>query len=129
MSKDMQQIVATRIGELGPKAKEHAIEVLIAKELEKRSTQIVAAFSEYDELSRRIRRFDKPDILSYDREGKEVGAAFSKSQLEERKKIQDRMDKIEVGLTNAVEKSDFQKLNDLGGPLKNDNKGNSEQNQ
>src|SRR5215472_15045542 len=35
----------------------------------------------------------KPDVIHYDQEGKEVSAAYSKSQYETRKKLVDKIDK------------------------------------
>jgi hypothetical protein len=124
-AKTIEEAVTERLGKLGPAVLDASIEVLIEKELDKRKTQVVSAFTEYDELQKRLRRLEKGDLIAYNGDGSIKEASFSKGRLDELKKVRDRMAKIEAALEQGISASDFKKLNDLGGPLKLDNKGNS----
>ena len=125
--KTIEEAVAERFAKLGGEVADAAINILVEKELDKRKVQVVSAFSEYDELQKRLRRLDKGDVLSYNGDGSVATQAFSKQRLDELKKVKERMAKLEKALEDAIANSDFKKLNELGNAPKFSDKGNTEE--
>jgi hypothetical protein len=125
--KTIEEAVAGRFAKLGGEVADAAINILVEKELDKRKVQVVSAFSEYDELQKRLRRLDKGDVLSYNGDGSVATQAFSKQRLDELKKVRERMAKLEKALEDAIANSDFKKLNELGNAPKFSDKGNTEE--
>jgi hypothetical protein len=104
-------VVAEELVKLGSqKVVDSVVNVLVSKEIEKRSSLLLKAVEEFDSLKRESYRF-KPDVLSYDTSGQEVSSAWSKSNLEARNKHSEKMYKLEQLVEKTISSGDWSQLN------------------
>lgn len=109
----IHESVATRLSQSLPSVVERVIELRAEAVLASRVntlTQAVEAVSKIDADLRRVR----PDTVQYDGEGKIAGEFFTKNQVEEKKKLNDKREKITRAMSAAMEKNDndsWSKLN------------------
>lgn len=89
------------------------IENLAGKEIESRVNKTLAAVDAL-RLARQTLKKIKPDLESFDGEGKLVAATFSKAKHEERKKLQEKIEQLDGALTEVFEKQNFEKLKKFG---------------
>jgi len=102
----VHQKIATRIAELVPSVEETVVNMLVERELTKRSEAIVQCMDTLAKLEGDLRKI-KPDLVSFDTDGKIVSENFSKNKFEEKKKLIERMGKYTSAITKAIEKADF----------------------
>ena len=112
------EVVAERLAKIGPEIEGRVVEILAEKELAKRETQIVAAYSEFDTLNKRFKRINRGDIQTFDAKGAVASESYSKPRLKEIKEVSERLAKIENAIGKALIDSNFEPLDKLGGPMK-----------
>lgn len=113
-SKSIGIKVAEQISAAGPVILNKVVEKLATVEIEKRADALLNAVNSAVSTQRELYKV-KPDIVAYDGEGKEVSANWSKVKLEEKKKLEEKLTKIEAAVTKAVEKGDFSGVLSLKG--------------
>lgn len=89
------------------------VDALAEETVAKRVQQVTSAYTEWLKQDKEIKRV-KPDVVSYNADGTVKDEAWTKAGLDAKKKITDRIAKIEKAITNALEKNDWQAMNDLG---------------
>jgi chromosome condensin MukBEF ATPase and DNA-binding subunit MukB len=120
---NIKEAVATRLIELGSaKVSENVINALVEDVLVKRTKQVQNAITELDTLAKEAKKF-KPDIISFDIDGKPVSQAYSKVILEQINKNKARITKIENSINKALDQNDFSDLSSLGDNKSNDTSG------
>lgn len=83
-------------------------EAFVERELQKRTDALVKAFDKLTEARSDLKKI-KPDVVAYDEDGKEVSASYSKAKIDERKKAQEKVGKIESAI-NAALAGDYSKV-------------------
>lgn len=88
------------------------VDQFVTREVNKRSTAIVTIL---DLLSREKQNSYKlkPDIETFDADGKVVSSGFSKTKAEEIKKNKELISKYENALTKALDKDDYSDVYNL----------------
>jgi hypothetical protein len=105
--------VAEQIKAIGTsKAVEVVINQLAQKEIDKRSTALAAAIALADTVKKDIAKASKPDVVTVTTEGV-TSESFSATAYEARKKLIERLEKIEKTVVAAIEGNDWGKLYDL----------------
>ena len=105
--------VAEQIKAIGtPRAVAVVIEQLAQKEIDKRSTALAAAIALSDTVKKDIAKASKPDVVTITSEGI-TSESFSAAAYEARKKLIERLEKIEKTVVAAIESNDWGKLYDL----------------
>lgn len=111
-SKSIGQKVADQIANAGPVILEKVINNLANLEIEKRATALLNAVNLAVATKRELQKI-KPDIVAYNDKGEEASANWSKPKLEEKKKLEEKLAKIEKAVDLAVNKNDFSKVSEL----------------
>lgn len=113
----IREAIAQRIAESGPHVRDGVLNVLTEKEIRRRSDAILKGLEMEDQHSKEIRKLEKPDLVTYDANGNETSANFSKTRVEDLKKTREKRDKMHRALENALamEEPNFQKLFELVG--------------
>jgi hypothetical protein len=112
---NIREAVAEKIKNSTSAVTDAAVDIMAQKVIQKRVEQVVAAFTELDNLDRELKKC-KPDLISYNDDGSVKDTSWSKGAFEARKKLSDRHDKIEKALEAALgDKGDFNSLASLGG--------------
>lgn len=112
MTKTITDVVTSALANSGETVRQKVIDTLVDQELNKRSEAIVRGLNEQSKLKKEAFKI-KPDILAYDDQGQEVSANWSKAKLEEKKKNEDKLSKLEKALEKALDKNDYGDLNNL----------------
>lgn len=103
--------VAQQIAQAAPAILDKVVTQLAAVEIEKRATALAAAVNSAVATKRELYKV-KPDIVAYDESGKETSANWSKAKLEEKKKLEEKLAKIDSAIEKALA-GDFSKLLEL----------------
>ncbi len=106
MTESINLKVGAKIVELAPTVETKVIEALAERELTKRVTALTNAIDGLDKLEKQLKRLG-PDLIAFDDKGAKTSEGFSKARVEERKKLQDQINKWTNAINKALEKKDF----------------------
>lgn len=110
-SKSIGIKVAEQIASAGPAILGKVIDKLATVEIEKRADALLNAVNAAVATKRELQKV-KPDNVTYDGEGKVASETYSKAKIDEKKKLQEKLAKIEAAVEKAVG-GDFSKVLEL----------------
>lgn len=111
--KSINQAVAEQVEKLGSaKVVESVVEKLVNVELTKRADALAAAIKLAEDTLREQRKASKPDQVSIAADGQKT-ETFSAKAFEAKKKLDEKLVKIENVVNNATEKGEWGKLYEL----------------
>ena len=112
--KSINIAVAEQVEKLGSgKVVDTVVEKLVAAEVTKRADALAAALKLVDDTIKEIRKASKPDQVSINAATGEKIESFSAKAYEAKKKMDEKLAKIENIVVNATEKGDWSKLYDI----------------
>jgi hypothetical protein len=100
--------VADKIKNSAPEVQEKLISLLTEREITLRVNLLDKAFGELKTLQTDMYKL-KADQESFNEAGEVIARTFSKARLDERKKLQEKLEKLENSIGKALE-GDFSKL-------------------
>lgn len=106
----IKELVAENLANSGPQVKDVIVEELTAQEIEKRAELVRKALPLIEQAQGELNKVNRPDVVVYDAEGKEKDKSFSKNQIDTRKKAQEKVEKLNSALTEALTNSNFEPL-------------------
>lgn len=101
----IHESVAMRLAMSLPSVVERVIELRTEAVLASRVNSLTMAVEAVAKIDGDLKRV-RPGNVQYDGEGKVAGEFFTKDQVEEKKKLTDRREKITKALSAAMEKND-----------------------
>jgi len=105
----IKELVSERVGSLGPAVQEGVVTVLVEQEKEKRVKAVLGAMNLISDTQKELKKV-KPD-QTFDATNKLVGETFSKTNMEAKKKLEEKIAKVEAALVLATSDTpDFKKL-------------------
>lgn len=105
-SQSIGQKVAANIADAGPAILGKVIDKLASAEIEKRADALLNAVNAAIATKRELYKV-KPDLVAYNADGKVASENWTKPKLEEKKKLEEKLAKIEAAVDKAVNKNDF----------------------
>ncbi len=111
-SKSIGLKVAEQIANAGPAILDKVINNLASLEIEKRASALLNGVNLAVATKRELQKI-KPDQQSFDASGKVVFESYSKTKVEEKKKLEEKLAKIEKAVELAVNSNDFSKVSEL----------------
>jgi|SRR5882724_2643018 len=126
----VQTKVAEQIINIAPKVEDKVVDALVSRELNRRSDSLVQAMDKLSKLEVDLKKI-KPDVVTYDINGKVASESYSKVKSEEYKKLNEKIGKFTKAIAKALENSDFSDVYNLdkqtGDHKKSDRDGDSEE--
>jgi len=112
----IKETVAGRIASLGPDVETAVVGVLAEQVKDKRVKAILAGLDLKDATEKELRKI-KPDQQSFDSANQLVSETFSKTNMENKKKLEEKLAKVEAALNLALAKTDpdYKKLFEVVG--------------
>jgi hypothetical protein len=110
----VREAVAEKLATSGETVKGRVVDLMVEETLKKRVGQVMSAMTERDNLEKDLRKL-KPDVLHYDESGAPAATLYSKVAIEQRKKVTDRIAKVEKAIAKALDENDFGDVMQLGG--------------
>jgi DNA repair protein RadC len=111
--KSINIAVAEQVEKLGSdKVITAVVDKLVTAEVTKRADALAAAVKLSEDTLRELRKASKADQVSISADGTKV-ETFSQKAFEAKKKLEEKLAKIDVVVTNATEKSEWGKLYEL----------------
>ena len=111
--KSINIAVAEQVEKLGSeKVISTVVDKLVTAEVVKRADALAAALKLSEDTFKESRKLAKPDQVSISADGVKI-ETFSAKAFEAKKKIEEKMTKIDNVVVNATEKGDWSKLYDL----------------
>jgi len=111
--KSINIAVAEQVEKLGSdKVITAVVDKLVAAEVTKRADALASAIKLSEDTLRELRKASKADQVAISADGAKV-ETFSPKAFEAKKKLEEKLAKIDVVVTNATEKSDWGKLYEL----------------
>jgi len=111
--KTIQEKVLDQISKLGDRVESSVVDMMVDKELNRRTPALVQGLEKLTEFEAEYKKTDKPDVITRDRDGKEISSGYSAKKLEEIKKAGERVSKLEKAIEKAFEHGDLKDLNQL----------------
>lgn len=114
MTTSITNAVAEKIAAISPAVNEKVIDALVARELEKRSDAVLGGLDKLRTMQNDLRKI-RPDVGgAFDEDGNEVKPTlYSKAKFDERKKLNEQIEKLQKALDLAIDKGDMSKLYEL----------------
>jgi len=111
--KSINVAVAEQVEKLGSeKVVSAVVEKLVTAEVAKRADALAAAIKLSEDTFRESRKASKPDQVAISADGQKV-ESFSPKAFEAKKKLDEKLAKIDLVVTNATEKGVWDKLYEL----------------
>lgn len=111
--KTLQQMVAERIEKSTEAVREQFVEAKAQAERNSRADALAAAYDTLDKLSKELSKIDRPDVITTDRAGKQLGeGTYTKKRADQIKKTEEIIAKWDSALAMAWD-GDFKKLREL----------------
>ena len=115
---EIKELVASKIAESGTTVANMVTDMLVNKEIEKRSQAIIASLVALEKVEKDLTSISKPDVNELlDAEGKVIQpAAYSKSKLEQIKKAKEKVENLTKAINTCLEtntKDSYSKLENL----------------
>lgn len=98
----LQNIVTETVKSSNERVVNEIVDYFVSKEVKKRVEAGTSAMQEVEKLQKELLKF-KPDQVSYDVDGKPVSETFSKTKIDERKKLADKIEKLRKALEKALD--------------------------
>lgn len=111
-SSEVLVAVSERLGKSGEEVRNRVVNALVEREVASRVELLDKALAKRIEGEREIKKLSKPDVETYDMEGKVVSSSFSKARADELKKAREAQAKLEGAIDKALNDNDFSKLKD-----------------
>lgn len=109
----IQEAVRENLKSVGPRTRSAVVEYFAQKEADKQAQALIKGLEKLNTLERDYQKINRPDVITYDAEGKEDSKSFSKARIDERKKLQEQIEKLTNAINKADDNEDFSKLYDL----------------
>lgn len=108
---DIKQTLNDRLGNASDTLKEKVVQIQFEKELDKRANAVIQGLAKLETLNKDLKKLvEKPDVQTFDVDGKDVQKAFTKSAVDEIKRVREAVGKQEAALSDALERNNFDKL-------------------
>lgn len=111
--KTIQDAVLDQIQKLGPRVESSVVDMMVDKELQKRTPAIVQGLEKLVELEKEYEKTAKPDLVSREIDGTVLSQAYSSKKIEEIKKAKEKVEKLSKAIEKAFEHGDLKDLNQL----------------
>jgi len=117
----IKEQVAEKIAGLGPAVQDAVVNVLVEQVKTKRVQAILSVQNLIEEAQKELKKI-KPDQQSFGADNKLVSETYSKSSMEKKKQLEEKITKLEAALALALDPAspNFEKLFNLA-----NNKGNA----
>ncbi len=110
----IREAVAEGLTNLAGRTRESVIEHFAAAKAEKQAQALIKGLDKLSGFERELQKINRPDIITYDGDGQPLGTgAYSKERIEERKKLNEQIEKLTNAINKADDSNDFDKLFDL----------------
>lgn len=119
----IKETVAGRIASLSTAVEASVVDVLAEQVKEKRVKAVLAGLDLKDATEKELKKI-KPDQQSFGPDNKLVSETYSKSNMESKKKLEEKLAKVEAALNLALAETDpdykklFEVVNNKGGDAK-----------
>lgn len=109
----LQMKVAESIANLGPQTEDKVVDVLVQRELTKRSDGLVQAIDKLSKMENEFKKM-KPDVATFDDKGNKVSEYYSKTLTDQRKKHTEQTEKLKKAINKALETGEFSDVYNFG---------------
>lgn len=106
---DLHTDVASVVAEKSKELRAALVTSLADQELEVRGKALMSVYDEIVKTKAEIKKV-KPDHETYNLDGTTASATYSKAKVEEVKKLNDKLAKLEKAFSLAVDQNDFSKV-------------------
>lgn len=113
MSTSIKEAVAEKLASNGNTVREAVVELLAEEETQKRVTAAVSAVKKLTDIQKEQKKINKADVETFNADGSVASSQYTKGRLDEIKKLNEQISKVEAALTEAFDNNNFQKLFDL----------------
>lgn len=115
---ELQADLTAKLAESAPSIRVNVIESLAKKEQQARADAVLAVLEKIQAATKGFYKL-KEDQATYNADGTVQSTGFSKTKLDERKKAQEDIDRLEKALSQALSpengKYDFSKVKEIAG--------------
>lgn len=109
----IREAVVETVKNVGPRTRKAVVEHFAQREADKQAQALIKGLDKLTELERDLSKV-RPQHVMFDASGNGVGEpTFTKEQVEQRKKLNEQIEKLTKAINKADEKNDFGDLYNL----------------
>ena len=112
-AKELLADVAERVKNTGTRVYEKLRDSMVECEVVNRVGLLEKALGQRTAMLAELRKLEKPDVETFDMDGKVTSSSWSKQRTEELKKKREQLQRLESAIDAALGENDFQKLKDV----------------
>lgn len=105
--------VAAGVSSLGARTRESVVEHFAQAQADKQAKALISGLEKLTTMERDLQKINKPDVQTFNEDGTVASATFSKERIEERKKLNEKIEKLTKAINKADESDDFGDLYNL----------------
>ena len=109
--KSIKELVAEQVASSGETVKDRVVDILTSQVIDKRVTQIQKGLELQEAASKELSSI-RPD-KTFDPEGKVLSEFFTADKLGQKKKAQEKYDRITRALNSALDEGNYEQLQNL----------------
>lgn len=99
--------VAEKLAEISPTVESKVVDLMVDKEVSRRVELITQGLGKLSDWEREGRKLSKPDVETFNEDGSQASAVFSKSHLDALTKHNERVAKLTRALDKAIDAGDM----------------------
>lgn len=112
-STDILTTISEQLKTSGDAVRQKVVQGRVDAEVNKRADALEKALKLRTETQVELKKQDKPDNVLKDKDGKVIHEAFTDARIKERKKLQEKITKIDKAIDAAFNDNEWGKLKDL----------------
>ncbi len=109
----IREAVAQGLSNLGGRTRQSVIEHFASQKAEKQAQALIKGLDKLNGFERDLNKINRPDVQTFNEDGSVASATFSKERIEERKKLNEQIEKLTNAINKADDAGDFDKLFEL----------------
>lgn len=122
--KTVQDLVTENLAKIAPAVQDAVVSTMVEREVTKRASTLVQGLDLLQSIERDSLKL-KADVEVYDENGKQALTYFTKERTEERRKSNEKIEKLKRAIEKAITKGEYSDLTQFIGNNKASKSGNS----
>lgn len=111
--KSIKELVVERLAKSGSASTERLITALLDVELDRRHETLLKAVKLLDEAENQVKASSRPDVQTFNADSTPLSSSFSMNALKAMKSAKEKLARLHEAFDKALEKGDFNQLNQL----------------
>lgn len=102
----IREAIGERLKDIAGNVEDQIINVFVDREVDRRAKAVVNVIDQTIKMEQDLRKL-KPDVVTYSDNGDVATSSWTKAKLDEKKKLEERIQKFANAVNKAIDKDDY----------------------